>query len=46
MADTKEELLNGALARLLRERGLDAEAEQRHIDVVVNVGGLRTRKGK
>ena len=40
MADTKEELLNGALARLLRERGLDAEAEQRHIDVVVNVGGL------
>ena len=41
MANTQEELLNGATARLLRERGLDAEAEQQHIDVLVNVGGLR-----
>ena len=43
--NTQEELLNGALARLLKDRGLDAEAEQ-HIDVLVNVGGRRTRKGK
>ena len=41
MANTQEELLNGALARLLKDRGLDAEAEQQHIDVLVNVGGLR-----
>ena len=46
MANTQEELLNGALARLLKARGLDAEAEQQHIDVLVNVGGLRTHKGK
>ena len=41
MANTQEELLNGALARLLRARGLDAEAERQHIDVLVSVGGLR-----
>ena len=41
MANTKEELLNGALARLLQEQGLAAEAERQYIDVVVTVGGLR-----
>ena len=46
MANTQEELLNGALARLLKDRGLDAEAEQQHIDILVNIGGRRTRKGK
>ena len=41
MADTHETLLNGALARGLKARGLDAEAEREYIDVLVNVGGLR-----
>ena len=41
MADTHETLLNGATARLLKARGLDAGAEQQYIDVLVNVGGLR-----
>ena len=41
MANTKEELLNGALARGLKARGIEAEAELKHIDVVVNTGGVR-----
>ena len=41
----QEELLNGRLAELLREQGLDARAERREggrrMDVVVDVGGAR-----
>ena len=41
----QEELLNGKLAELLAEHGLDARAERREagkrIDVVVDVGGAR-----
>ena len=41
----QEELLNGKLAELLREQGLDARAERREggrrMDVVVDVGGAR-----